>query len=39
MDVTYAERERKAKAIVDKYEDGRRYRQKDISDYVPEEGR
>ena len=32
MDAIYAERERKAKAIVDRYEDGRRYRQKDIAE-------
>lgn len=31
MDTIYAERERKAKAIVDRYNDERRYRQKDIA--------
>ena len=39
MDAIYVERERKARAIVDRYEDGRKYRQKDIADYVPEEGK
>lgn len=39
MDVIYAETERKAKAIVDSYKDGRRYCQKDIADYAPEEGK
>ena len=39
MDEMCAERERKAKAIVGRYKDGRKYRQKGIADYVPEEGK